>query len=63
MAERWPIEPGKYEYTRSDGAMQLHSVSSRQVPVSGSRPSQPDAEGRFSGTMDNGVTAQMRKIG
>jgi len=92
MAQRWPIQPGSYEYTRSDGTGGVNTVAAdgtfsntRQdgttetgtwreeadwsciVPSQGAERrytfTEPDAEGRFTGTMDNGVTARMRKIG
>ena len=92
MARRWAIEPGTYEYTRSDGTRGVNTIAAdgtffhepEGAPVetgtwreeadwSCITPSQgrerryaftePNAEGRFTGTMDNGVTAEMRKIG
>ena len=92
MAQRWPIEPGKYEYSRSDGTRGVTTVVAdgtfRHEPQGGAVETgtwkeeadwscispnagaqrryaftQPDAEGRFSGKMDNGITAEMRKIG
>lgn len=92
MAERWAMEPGTYEYTRSDGTRGTSTVAadgtysnqpqggtpetgtwreeadwSCLTPNAGAQRryafTQPDADGRFTGSMDNGVTAEMRKIG
>jgi hypothetical protein len=92
MADRWQIQPGKYEYTRSDGTRGVNTIGAdgtfRHEPEGGVVESgtwreeadwscitpsegaerryafsQPDADGRFSGRMDNGITAEMRKIG
>jgi hypothetical protein len=91
MAERWRIEPGTYEYTRSDGTSGVTKVAadgtytstpnggeaesgtwhdegdwSRIVPSSGAERryafTQPDAAGEFTGMMDNGVTASLRRL-
>jgi hypothetical protein len=91
MAERWKIEPGTYEYTRSDGSNGVTKVAadgtytstakdgtsesgtwhdegewSRIVPTSGAERryafTPPDAQGEFTGTMESGLTANLRRV-